>query len=326
MGNGIVFGGSLAAAVVAGVIALFAPCCVSVMLPAYFASSFQNHRRQVAMTFVYAAGVATVVLPIALGAVLVRRLIFGQHTLVFALGGGLLVLLGLYTLAGGSLHLPMVGGGRPAKAGPLGVYSMGVVSGLATSCCAPVLAGVVALSGLASSFLAALALGGAYVFGMVGPLFAIALAWRRFEVPLSRLFHPRTISWRLGSLRRSLTGSALASGVLLVIIGTATLWMAATGVSMAATTGWQATMTAQLTHWGHDLTQVLSNVPGWAVAALILAAVSLLGRRATREIGWWGRPETEGAAMPAEHPPVVDRCTTTLSRESREDVVEPTHA
>lgn len=40
----IFFGGSIAAATIAGMIALFAPCCVSVMLPAYFAASFQNRR------------------------------------------------------------------------------------------------------------------------------------------------------------------------------------------------------------------------------------------------------------------------------------------
>jgi cytochrome c biogenesis protein CcdA len=39
--TGVFFGGSLVAATVAGMIALFSPCCISVMLPAYFASSFQ---------------------------------------------------------------------------------------------------------------------------------------------------------------------------------------------------------------------------------------------------------------------------------------------
>ena len=47
----VFFGGSVVAAVVAGSIALFAPCCVSVMLPAYFAASFHNRRVLVAMTF-----------------------------------------------------------------------------------------------------------------------------------------------------------------------------------------------------------------------------------------------------------------------------------
>ncbi len=42
--SNLFFGGSVVAAVIAGAIALFAPCCVSVMLPAYFAASFHNRR------------------------------------------------------------------------------------------------------------------------------------------------------------------------------------------------------------------------------------------------------------------------------------------
>lgn len=303
VGSQVIFGGSLAAAVVAGVIALLAPCCISVMLPAYFASSFQNRYRQVAMTFVYGAGVATVVLPIAFGAVLVRRLLFGQHGLVFGVAGGLLVGLGLYTLAGGSIHLPMPGGRRPTKAGPLGVYSLGIVSGLATSCCAPVLASVVALSGLASSFLVALALGSAYVFGMVAPLFIISLAWQRFEPRFSVLFRPRSVSWHLGRFRRSISGTALVSGLLLLAIGGFTLWTAVSGSNMAPTRGWEASLTGELGHLGHIATDLLSNVPTWALAIVLVASLVWLGRRAARELGWIGigPGRDAGGAEPFEH-------------------------
>ena len=61
MSSSIFFGGSVLAAMVAGMIALFAPCCISVMLPAYFASSFPNRRVLVAMTFLFAAGIATII-------------------------------------------------------------------------------------------------------------------------------------------------------------------------------------------------------------------------------------------------------------------------
>ena len=91
MNASIFFGGSVIAAVVAGAIALLAPCCISAMLPAYFATSFQNRRRLVAMSFVFAGGIATVILPIALGATAVRRLIFGGHTVVYVLGGALML-------------------------------------------------------------------------------------------------------------------------------------------------------------------------------------------------------------------------------------------
>jgi cytochrome c biogenesis protein CcdA len=228
-GGGVVYGGSVLAAVVAGAIALAAPCCISVMLPAYFASSFHNRWVLVAMTFLFDGGVASVVLPIALGAAVVQRLLVGQHTLIWSAGGALLLGLGAYTLAGGQLRLPMPG--RPAKpgrrAGPLAVYSLGVFSGLASACCAPVLAGVVALSGLAASFGRAVGLGGAYVFGMVAPLFLLALWWERQDWPASRLLRPRSFTWRIGPMRRTVSGTGLASGLLLVTMGGATVWIAA---------------------------------------------------------------------------------------------------
>src|SRR6266508_2659367 len=148
------------------------------------------------MTFLFAAGVASVVLPIALGAAVVQRLLVGQHTLIWSAGGVLLLGLGGYTLAGGQLRLPMPG--RPAKpgrrAGPLAVWSLGVFSGVASACCAPGLAGVVALSGLAASFGRAVGPGDAYVFGMVAPLFVLALWWERRDWQASRLFRPRSFT------------------------------------------------------------------------------------------------------------------------------------
>ncbi len=76
-------GGSLLAAIIAGSIALFAPCCISVMLPAYFAGSFQNRRVLVAMTFLFAAGIATVILPLAMGASILQQIFPTQHTLIY---------------------------------------------------------------------------------------------------------------------------------------------------------------------------------------------------------------------------------------------------
>src|SRR5437867_9637296 len=171
MSSSIFFGGSVLAAVIAGAIALFAPCCISVMLPAYFASSFQNRRLLVAMTFLFAAGIATVILPLTMGASALRQLFVEGHRPIYIAGGLLMLTLAAYTLLGGQLHLPMPGRRAGGKGGPFAVYSLGVFSGIATSCCAPVLAGVIALSGATASFGLALGLGAAYVFGMVAPLF-----------------------------------------------------------------------------------------------------------------------------------------------------------
>src|SRR5712691_3812202 len=127
----IFFGGSVVAALVAGMIALFAPCCISVMLPAYFASSFQNRRALVAMTFVFAAGVASVILPIALGAAAFRRLFTAQHTVIYLIGALFMLGLAAYLLLGGQIHLPMPGRSAGNRTGALAVYSLGFFSVIA---------------------------------------------------------------------------------------------------------------------------------------------------------------------------------------------------
>ncbi|MFU0418218.1 hypothetical protein, partial [Acinetobacter baumannii] len=97
MDTSIFFGGSVIAAFVAGMIALFAPCCLSVMLPAYFASSFQNRSRLVAMSFVFAAGVGTVILPLVMGSIALRQLFVTQHAAIYLLGGSIMLGMALFT-------------------------------------------------------------------------------------------------------------------------------------------------------------------------------------------------------------------------------------
>jgi cytochrome c-type biogenesis protein len=284
MDSAVFFGGSVMAAVVAGTIALFAPCCVSVMLPAYLASAFKNRAALVAMTLVFAAGVATVILPIALGAQAFRRLFTAQHTTVFTIGALLMLGLSIYTLLGGQIHLPMPGRRAGGRGGITGVYLLGVFSGVASSCCAPVLAGVIALSGVASSFVIALGLGVAYVFGMVAPLFAISLLWERRDWGTSRLFRPRSFTWRLGPIRRTIPGTNLASGLLLVLMGTATLWIATARSAMPSPGGWSGALSARLQHYGHVIAQASAWIPGWAALLAIALAFVLLIRRGLHEV------------------------------------------
>lgn len=284
MESSVFYGGSVLAAFIAGGIALFAPCCISVMLPAYFASSFQNRRLLVAMTFLFTAGVATVILPIALGASALRQLFTTQHTLIYVTGGVLLLFLAAYTLLGGQLHLPMPGRRAGTAAGPWSVYTLGTFSGIASACCAPVLAGVIALSGAASSFGLALGLGSAYVFGMVAPLFVLSLLWDRFDWRASRLFRPRSFTIRLGSLQRTVTGTNLASGLLLLLIGVGMIWIGLTSDGMAAASGWQAELFVRLQHYGKLLTDALVWLPGWGAALLLLGGAALLAWRALRQV------------------------------------------
>lgn len=277
MESSVFFGGSVVAAVVAGMIALFAPCCISFMLPAYFASSFQNRLRQVAMTFVFAAGVATMILPIALGASLLRQLMASQHMTLYILGGIFLLALAIYLFLGGEIHLPMPGQRTGGTTGIASVYTLGLFSGITSSCCAPVLASVIALSSVAPSFSVALGLGLAYVFGMVAPLFVISYLWERYDWRSSRLFKHKSYTWHIGKLQRRLSRTNLASAILLFVLGIAMIWVGFTSPAMPKLSGWQATFSVALQHYGQIITRTLIWIPNWLAGVIVFLLIALPG-------------------------------------------------
>ncbi len=323
MVSSLFLGGSAVAAFVAGAIALFAPCCISFMLPAYFASAFQHRRMLVAMTFLFAAGVATVILPIALGASLVRQIFAEWHPVIYLVGGAILLALAIYTLLGGQIHLPTPGRRAGGTTGPLGVYTLGVFSGLTSSCCAPVLAGVIALSAVAPSFAVALGLGTAYVFGMVAPLFVISLLWERYEARVRTLFRPHMITWRIGRLRRTVSGAQLASGALLLVLAVAMLWIGVTLKSMFRLTGWQAALLVWLQHIGATVTHALAWLPNWLAVILLVGVLGLLAWRAFRQVA----PAADDKGLHTEQRRAAEHCTDRVvgskasSRGSRKETV-----
>src|SRR6266852_2748496 len=175
--SALVYSSSLIAAFLGGVLALFAPCCVVSLLPTFVGAALERGRMRLpAMAAIFAAGIASVMLPIVLGVGLLGQLLAAQHRVIFFVVGLFLVLLALQVASGRpwSLPFPMLRL-RVSGSTPGGIFALGLTAGVASSCCAPVLAGVVALSALASSVTGALGLGLAYVFGIVFPLLVTVL-------------------------------------------------------------------------------------------------------------------------------------------------------
>ena len=206
-------GTTLLVAFLGGVAALLAPCCASVMLPAYLATGFRHRGGVLAATLVFGAGVATVILPIGLGAAALSRLFVEQHLIIYLVGGVLVLVGGLGALAGWTPKLPMPGG-RSMGAGFGSAYLLGSFSGIASACCAPVLAGVAVLAGATASFPTALAIGLTYVAGMVAPLAIAGLLWDRHQDRAARMLSTRPVRLQLGTWSRQLPLGALASGLL----------------------------------------------------------------------------------------------------------------
>lgn len=277
----LLLGTTLLASFLGGLVALLAPCCISVMLPAYFATGFRNHGGVVPATLVFGGGVATVILPIGLGATALSRLFIEQHTVVFLVGGALMLLGGVAMLIGWKPNLPMPGA-RAARPDSFGsAYLLGAFSGVASACCAPVLAGVAVLSGAAASFPTALGIGLAYVAGMVAPLAVIALLWDRHQDGLAPLLSGRQVRLRLGGWHHRLPLGNALSGLLLIAMGALASVLAFTGTGMA-TEGWQIRVGAWLQHASSVTTDALSWLPGWALAAALVLGLVFLVRRALR--------------------------------------------
>ena len=310
----LVYGSSLLTAFLGGVLALFAPCCIVSLLPTYLAATLRVPRWRLAeLTGLFALGVAVILLPIVLGIGAIGQLLNGAHREVFFLGGILMLGLGISALAGTGWSLPMPMLRRPAGAdgadgGAVGTLLLGVFSGVVSSCCAPVLGGVLVLSATAASLGHALGLGAAYVLGMVFPLFIAALLWDRLRLGDRALFRGRMVAVALGGRLWRWRATDLGAGVLFLGMGGLMVGLALTGQS-TYTPGFLLAVS----RWGSDrlaaLARAAHGIPEWAVGlalvGLLLAVIALSWPRRRRPV-----PLSRDTEMPAvlstrEAPPIT---------------------
>jgi cytochrome c biogenesis protein CcdA len=302
----VLFGTALLTSFLGGVVALLAPCCVSVMLPAYFATGFSRRTGIAAATFAFAAGVATLIVPIGLGASAISAALPAHHLLIFSVGGAAMLAGGAAVLAGWKPMLPMPALRSPSGHGYAAAYSLGLFSGIASACCAPVLAGVVVLTGSTASFGAAVAVSGTYVAGMVAPLTVLALAWEGRDWGSSRLLAGCRVRLGVGRVRREMPLGTAASGIVLLAMGVLTLVTAVTGPSMSSA-GWRESMTAWLQHASSVTARALSWLPGWAVLLMLAALAAALAWAAVHASRRHGEPATVPRPRRARRGPMIAR-------------------
>jgi cytochrome c biogenesis protein CcdA len=281
--SGIFLGGSLVAAFLAGSVALFAPCCITVLFPSYLAAAVRNRRwRLVPLTFVFTAGLAVVLVPITLGVGALTEGLLRYHSAVYALGGLLMLALAAVVVLGLHWSLPMLRGAPDVqRTDSGGVFALGVFSGAASACCAPVLAGVVTLSAVTPGLAGSAAIGLAYTFGMVFPLVVLTLLWDRFGGRDLRLLRGRSVSYRIAGRQIDTTTLDLGVAGMFALMGTILLGVAATGASIAPTfqIGVGQAVTARLERLVAFLEPVPDAVTGLALLGIAAGALALSARR-----------------------------------------------
>ena len=260
----VLLAGSLAAAFAAGLVAFFAPCCAGVMLPTYLAAVSGGSRLRVArLSALYVAGVALVVLPITLGAGALAALVSGWHAQLYVLGGVMMLLVAAWLWRGTMLPVKVP---KPALTGSAGsVFALGAFSGAATACCAPVLAGAVALSATTADVTGGLVLGVAYIAGLVAPLVPLALLAGRIR---GRVPDPK-LTLSLGGYTKRLTVSRLAGSAIFAAFGLLFIGLALTGNSETAP-AFQETLGL----WARRAGAYVDDVPNLVVFPVLAAVIA----------------------------------------------------
>lgn len=252
----------VAAAFIAGVLALFSPCS-ALLLPSFFAYAALSSRDLGLRTVVFYLGMLLALVPLGVGVAAASTLFYGHRELLVRVVGWALMTFGALLLLGRGLTVPgaaqlaaLTQRRRAGSAGWVGILLLGASTGLAGLCSGPILGAVLTLAASSGHTAYGAALLAIYALGMALPLFVLALLWDRFG---------------LGErLRPHLRWSSILAGVLLV--GAGALFLLTNGTASLAGTTPQWVSTTQ-----DNLLTLVNGFPVWVwptVVAVLAAGVA----------------------------------------------------
>jgi cytochrome c biogenesis protein CcdA len=195
----------------------------------YLGSIFKEKKKVLLMTGVYSAGIFTIMIPIVLGAKVLASFFFRWHTETYIVGGSVMIAAAVMSLLGLKLPMPHLPSKSAGQADWLSTYVLGLTAGITAACCAPVLIGVLALSSLTPTLVHSLAVGMAFVGGMVAPLYLAAMVITRASLLERKIFYRRLFSITIGDQHYPVFVSNALSAIMFFSLGVITLILAITG-------------------------------------------------------------------------------------------------
>ena len=267
---------SLAAAFIAGIAALFAPCCITVLLPAYLGSIFRQKHKVMIMTLVFFLGLLVVFLPLGLGMAWIGQVLSQYHNAIFIIGGIFLALLGVSILMGFHFSLPFAIHPTTKIVGAGSVFVLGIFSAFATLCCAPVLAGALALSVLPGSILWGGIYSVAYVLGMVAPLFAVAYFIDKTNAVQKLGFFKKPISYSIFGRKIELRFVDALAGATFILMGALILYLAKANKLAMQGSAYQTAVNIYMENITNSISNFISKIPAIIWIILIVASITLV--------------------------------------------------
>lgn len=279
----LLVGTSLIAAFIAGMAALFAPCCITVLLPSYFASIFKEKQKVFLMTFIFFLGIAAVFLPLGLGVAALGAIFSRYHNAIFAAGGGFLLLMGFMQITGRHFSLPFTVHPSLKNTSAPSIFLLGVFSGIATTCCAPVLAGVLALAALPGSIFWGGVYTLSYVLGMVAPLFLIASFLDKTELMKKITIIRKPISYSLLGRQVNLTIAEAVSGATFLGMGSFILYLAFQN-KLFTHSAYQTDINIYLTKILNAINGVVGFIPEYVWALIFISILILIIKKSINQL------------------------------------------
>jgi len=273
----IIFSASIIASFLAGMVALFAPCCITVLLPAYLASAFREKKNILKMTLIFFAGISAILVPIGLGAAGLAQIFRDFHKELYIFGGLFMLLLAVMAVLGKGISMPMPKRiqAKMDAASTKSVFVLGLLSGAATSCCAPVLAGAMTLAVISGAFWKAIIVVFAYVFGMTFPLFVTAYFYDKYKIDQSKIIKGKLFEIKIKTKTLYVHSTNLLSSVMFLVIGTAMLVL-----GFSDNTFWSPEMQSEvgikLNSWTQKLLELAVIIPDFVWAFIIIGLFSFI--------------------------------------------------
>ena len=235
------------------------------------------------MFFIYFLGLFAVFMPIGLGVSALTQLFSAYHNIIFSLGSVFLILLGLTLILGVQFAFPTLVHPQLKSSGLFSVFILGVFSGIATTCCAPVLAGVLALAALPASFL----LGGvytlAYVLGMVVPLFILSLLLDKSKFNQKFFIFRKIVNYNIFRKKIRQTISNLFSGIMFLTLGLFIFYLALSNNLVTHAT-YQISINIYLTRLIQFISQYTKIISEAVWAIIFLAIFLLIAQKSYKEL------------------------------------------
>ncbi|GAA3514226.1 cytochrome c biogenesis CcdA family protein [Georgenia daeguensis] len=212
---------TLLAAFLGGMLALLSPCG-ALLLPAFFASTAGAGARLLGHGTVFFLGLATLLVPLGLGASLAGSLVTTHRDLLVTGAGWLIILFGVLQIFGIGFDLAKLLPGvrtvqatAPRQSGLVRSFLLGGVSGVAGFCSGPILGAVLTMAATEESLVVAGTMLAVYGAGMVVPLLGLAALWNRLGAAGRARLRGREV--QVGRLRLHTT--SMVTGIVLVAVG-----------------------------------------------------------------------------------------------------------